>query len=350
MSAKKKRRTISTNEQFAAEARKKHTIVYDYSQANFTKRKANVRIACPNGHVFYVRALTHLRGDGHCPDCRSEILALPKILKEEVIRRCVETHGNLYSYDEVEYEGTNQPLKNIRCSAHGLFTMIASNHYFGGSGCPKCGHEKIAQARTKPFSSFLEFVYKNIGPHISIDEETYVDRSHPATMTCTIHNFSWKQIPEYLIQDPVPRCNQCKNSHSGFSAAALIWLHDEESKSGIRTQNHINGGEYAIFLEKSDSFGRKSYKVDGYCKETNTVYEYDGDYWHGNLEIYDPAAFHPIIGKPYEELFAMTHIKHETIRKLGYTLVSIWDSQYRARLKAQGRNLETESKNLLKTL
>lgn len=27
-------------------------------------------------------------------------------------------------------------------------------------------------------------------------------------------------------------------------------------------------------------------KVDGFCEQTNTVYEYHGDYWHGNPDIY----------------------------------------------------------------
>lgn len=27
-------------------------------------------------------------------------------------------------------------------------------------------------------------------------------------------------------------------------------------------------------------------KVDGFCKETNTVYEFHGDYWHGNPDIF----------------------------------------------------------------
>ena len=38
-----------------------------------------------------------------------------------------------------------------------------------------------------------------------------------------------------------------------------------------------------------------NYKADGYCKETNTVYEFNGDYFHGNPTIYDQTDENKLI-------------------------------------------------------
>ena len=42
----------------------------------------------------------------------------------------------------------------------------------------------------------------------------------------------------------------------------------------FRQQKYMNIGEYYIPNSK--------YKADGYCKENNTIYEFLGDFWHGN--------------------------------------------------------------------
>ena len=41
------------------------------------------------------------------------------------------------------------------------------------------------------------------------------------------------------------------------------------------------------------------YKVDGYCYETNTVYEFHGDYWHGNPIVFDSDDTNKCVGKTF---------------------------------------------------
>lgn len=77
------------------------------------------------------------------------------------------------------------------------------------------------------------------------------------------------------------------------------------------------------------------YKVDGYCKETNTVYEFHGNVYHGNPRMFSSDdKCHPY--KPEitaGELYAKTKEREELILSLGYNLVVIWEDEYTKKLK-----------------
>ena len=69
-------------------------------------------------------------------------------------------------------------------------------------------------------------------------------------------------------------------------------------------------------------------KVDGFCKETNTVYEFHGDYWHGNPKKYKPEDINQINYKTFGELYQKTVERDNKIRELGYNLVTIWEQEW----------------------
>lgn len=62
-------------------------------------------------------------------------------------------------------------------------------------------------------------------------------------------------------------------------------------------------------------------KVDGYCLETNTVYEYHGDYWHGNPLVFDGNDSNKTLKKQFKELYNKTIARDNKIRELGYLLI-----------------------------
>lgn len=71
-----------------------------------------------------------------------------------------------------------------------------------------------------------------------------------------------------------------------------------------------------------------NYAVDGYDPTTNTVYEFLGDFWHGNLAVFDPEMLHPKKQVTFEELFISTINRLTEIRDLGYTVKYIWETEY----------------------
>jgi hypothetical protein len=78
----------------------------------------------------------------------------------------------------------------------------------------------------------------------------------------------------------------------------------------------------------------KYYQVDGFDPETNTIYEFNGDYWHGNPVKYNPEDINEINHKTFSELYKETLIKKEILENAGYKVVSIWESEWKKILKA----------------
>jgi G:T-mismatch repair DNA endonuclease (very short patch repair protein) len=69
-------------------------------------------------------------------------------------------------------------------------------------------------------------------------------------------------------------------------------------------------------------------KADGYCKETNTIYEFHGDYWHGNPHIYPNNKYNNTTKCTFGELYKNTLNKEQQIRNLGFNLITIWESDW----------------------
>ena len=74
-------------------------------------------------------------------------------------------------------------------------------------------------------------------------------------------------VPEYTKTD-------------NFSKISIMWLNYLSNGNNIK--HALNGGE------KELTIGDKTYKVDGFCKETNTVHEFYGCFWHGCPNCYKP--------------------------------------------------------------
>ena len=63
-----------------------------------------------------------------------------------------------------------------------------------------------------------------------------------------------------------------------FSKSSIMWLN--YVSNGMNIQHALNDGEKELTI--SD----KTYKVNGFCKENNTVHELYGCFWHGCPNCY----------------------------------------------------------------
>lgn len=73
----------------------------------------------------------------------------------------------------------------------------------------------------------------------------------------------------------------------------------------------------------------KKYSVDAYVPETNTIYEFWGDYYHGNPNIYNLDDMNQKCKKTFRQLYEATVKKQELLIRSGYNLVCIWESDWR---------------------
>jgi len=70
------------------------------------------------------------------------------------------------------------------------------------------------------------------------------------------------------------------------------------------------------------------YIADGYCIETNTIYEFHGDYWHGNPNVYEFDYINEVVGKSMGELYKKTKDREEELKQLGFNLIVMWESEF----------------------
>lgn len=141
------------------------------------------------------------------------------------------------------------------------------------------------------------------------------------TWECVVCSGQWQARPNDVFSTHKSGCPYCKRK--SYSNVAIAWLKDIEKQQGINIQHAGNGNEFKIP-------GTRMY-ADGYCASTNTIYEFYGDRFHGNPNLYksddtchpyDPTCTAGI-------LFRRTIKKEEVIRKQGYNLVTIWEVEYR---------------------
>lgn len=81
--------------------------------------------------------------------------------------------------------------------------------------------------------------------------------------------------------------------------------------------------------EKTIKLFGKQYRLDALNKEHMTAYEYNGDWWHGNPKYYDPDDVHPMCKETYGELYRKTKEKEEALKRAGFEIVSVWESEWK---------------------
>ena len=114
-----------------------------------------------------------------------------------------------------------------------------------------------------------------------------------------------------------------------------------KSKNSNKTNNNISLVEDKCLTETELRLGRElnrqkiikvskksRFKVDGYDSQTNTVYEFLGDFWHGNLEIFESKSLNKRNKTSYGELNERTYKRLEALKKLGNRVKYIWERDY----------------------
>ena len=102
-----------------------------------------------------------------------------------------------------------------------------------------------------------------------------------------------------------------------FSKKSIMWLNYLSSKYNIKIQHALNDGEYKI----------DDMKVDGYCEETNTVYEFQGCFWHGCTKCYTSDKINPKNKLDMATLQKQTVEKNRKISNLGYNLIEVYECE-----------------------
>lgn len=106
-----------------------------------------------------------------------------------------------------------------------------------------------------------------------------------------------------------------------YSRGQIEWLEyiSIETPDIIHILNNKNG-EFLIPGTK--------YHADGFSKNKYGIYEYHGDFWHGNPKFYNEYDINKLTKTTFGELYQKTLKKQMDCEKLGFIYISIWESEW----------------------
>ena len=104
-----------------------------------------------------------------------------------------------------------------------------------------------------------------------------------------------------------------KKCYIGTSTMEILWLDSLNIPKDYRNYWLFHNG--------------KSYIVDGINLNDKIVYEFYGDYWHGNPNYYSPDGINQFTKKTFGELYQKTIRRENELKELGYTLITKWENK-----------------------
>jgi len=149
------------------------------------------------------------------------------------------------------------------------------------------------------------------GSRFDYSKTKYVNRRTKVAIKCKKHGIFWMR-PD----DHVRGCG-CQTCAAPFSTSALEteWLDSKRIAKTNRQKRLVVKG--------------KVYTVDAFVPRSKTVYEFYGDVWHGNPDVYKPSACNPCSGIEFGTLYERTMKREKVLKKAGYKVVSIWENDWK---------------------
>ena len=144
-----------------------------------------------------------------------------------------------------------------------------------------------------------------------------------------------RMIPNSIASEPTLGWKNRIN-HSKVSIEWLTWCIQEQSQD---IQHARNAGEYRI--------PGTHFHADGYCHDTQTVYEFQGCFTHGcptcHPNRHEKHVRH--YNRTMQDMYEISQHKVQQLREQGYTVTQIWECEWK-RLKETNPEIRSFVNNL----
>jgi ssDNA-binding Zn-finger/Zn-ribbon topoisomerase 1 len=272
-------------------------------------------IICPIHGLFSQKPGKHLAGH-ECHKCSVEYLiylsSLKKKTKVNFVKEANLIHNNKYNYDLVIYTDFRSKVE-IVCYVHGSFWQSPS-HHLDGEGCPKCSSIARGRKRLLGIEKFIELANEVHNNYYDYSESIYMSAKTKIKIICPVHGV-FEQTPDSHLSGSRGTGAGCPKCSHTISKGEIAWL------------DSLNIAEE--YRRKTIKIGGKPYKVDAYNHHTNTIYEYNGDYWHGNPDVFDQNKIHPDKKITYGEVYSLSLKRELVLKDAGYIVISIWENDFK---------------------
>jgi len=368
---------------FIYKCMKIHGNRYNYSTTIYKNSRTKIAIICHQHKIFYQSPRSHVTGLG-CRFCAFKIIGMKtRESREEFIKQSKLLHGDKFNYDAVDYVSNDKCVK-IFCtiSSHGFFLQTPSHHLVktGRGGCPKCAIKNISLSNTLTQEKFIERISKKKScKNYSFDKTVFIDRHTEITVHCKSHG-DFKILPSSLTQGV--KCQRCssnfvdtkkfiENATKKFGERYDYSLVEYKTKKipvkiickkhgifNMRPFHHLSGcgcsgcnchGHSQVQIEWLNFLGKmlgidiyhaknmgehliknSKYHADGYCKEKNIIFEFNGCFFHGCKKCFkNRNSVNKLTLKTHDELYDNTAKRKEFCQNQGYSFVSVWECDWK---------------------
>lgn len=280
-----------------------HGKLYEYDLVNYVNNQTKVIIKCNQCRkLFKQRPDKHMMGRG-CPNCGARKGSINNTKSFEKFESdAIKTHGKRFTYFKYNYK--NRYTKtNIKCNiCKNIFKQTPTSH-IGGSGCPNCAGNSL---QTK--KQFIESVKQVKGNSFDYSQSIYVNDVTKLIIKCNICNKIFNRRPfNYRNGAKCPYCIR------------RISILESDFMDYCKIPNDKEHRQLRI----------KQYAMDGYDNKTNTIYEYLGDYWHGNPIKFKSFDLNKIAKLTFKELYDKTFKRLDLFKSLGYNIKYIWENDWK---------------------
>jgi Protein of unknown function (DUF723) len=288
---------------FVYKATQIHGIRYDYGLVKYRGSKFKIKIVCLEHGLFKQTPNKHLSGQG-CPQCSKQRKKTPA----EFRARAIQIHGSKYDYSKTDFTHIKNKVVII-CPIHGIFLQVLDKHINSGHGCSDCGG-----SRKKTQKEFLVEAKSIHGELYDYSLSQYINFEEKLIIVCRKHGQFYQTPNNHLTKKR--GCPHCTHRISKVETAWLDYI-------GVPNDSlHRN-----VLIKLDD----KKIKADGYEPTTTTIYEFYGDYYHGNPKFYKSDITNPHTKCTFGELYQRTLEKEQLIIMNGFKLVCIWEHEWKSK-------------------
>jgi hypothetical protein len=245
----------------------------------------------------------------------------------DIITRLTNLYNDKYDLSLVNYTGINNKITLI-CKIHGPWSRMAQKEFLG-SGCPRCNLSNIGKNRSynrlKTKDEFITQAKEKHGNIYDYSLVNYINTDTKIDIICPSHGL-FRQLPWGHLKYGCRACGVHKSN------VEKQWI------KSLKISTLIS--QYTI--------PKLNITVDGFNPLTNTVYEFYGDYWHGNPKKFPSNKINTKTPKQktFGQLYDDTIMREQIILNAGYDLVTMWESDYRIQNDSHGKSIQTSSSAL----
>jgi hypothetical protein len=307
---------------FIEKINNKYPNCYDFSKVKYTNKNTKVELICLKcKEIFFIYPSQFNKNEDKvgCQKCNIKNRAINRCLTKEQILLKINNNWEVINWNN--YINSNCFI-NIKCSICYIEHSSSIHNLMNGLGCYNCYNKIRGNTIRLPQDKVIEKFIKVWGDEYDYKNINYISMWTKIKINCKFHGEFTVYPHDHLNKSG---CTKCSKKHC--SKIQIDWIKFMEIHYNTNIQHAFSSddGEFKIPGTK--------YKADGYSKELNTIFEFHGDFYHGNPKFYDKNQYNPVCKQTFGELYNKTLIKENKIKELGYNLITIWEYQWKNLIK-----------------